>query len=70
MDKFYNGTLQNLETAIYKLDFEADYSIQRIEVVIHMIIECLSEVRKHNLEKRFKNKEEEMRFSNFKNLSL
>ena len=45
MDKFYNETLFKLETAIKELEIEADCSIQRIEVVIHLIVACLSNVK-------------------------
>lgn len=62
MNKFYNDTLSKLETAINDLEIEADYSIQRIEAVIHLILECLSKIKEHILEKGFKSKEEEIRF--------
>src|SRR5690606_29322808 len=62
MDKFYNETLCEWETAIGELEVEADCSIQRIEAVIHLILECLSEVKKHVLKKGFKNNDEEIRF--------
>lgn len=45
MNKFYNETLHKLETAINELEIEADCSIQRMEAVIHLILECLSEVK-------------------------
>lgn len=60
MDKFYNATLYKLETAIGELEIEEDYSIQRIEAVIHLILECLSEIREHFLKRGFKSREEEM----------
>lgn len=62
MDKFYNATLYKLETAINELEIEADYSIQRIEAIIHLILEYLSEIKEHILTKGFKSREEEMRF--------
>lgn len=62
MDKFYDETLRNLETAISELEIEADYSIQRIEAVINLILECLSEVKEYVIKKGFKNNEEEIRF--------
>ena len=62
MDKFYDETLRNLETAISELEIEADYSIQRIEAVINLILECLSEVKERVLKKEFKNTDEEIRF--------
>jgi len=62
MDKFYNATLYKLETAIGELEIEEDYSIQRIEAVILLILECLSEIMEHILKRGFKSREEEMRF--------
>lgn len=38
MDKFYIETLSEIETAINELEIEADYSIQRIEVIISLIL--------------------------------
>lgn len=55
MDKFYNETLSKLEMAITELEIEADCSIQRIEAVIHHILECLSELKKYVLKRGFKN---------------
>ena len=65
MEEFYNEILKKLETSINELEVEADYSIQQIEAVIHLILECLSEVKGHILKSGFKNKEDEIRF--FKN---
>lgn len=62
MNRFYNETLSKLETAINELEIEADCSIQRMEAVIHLILECLSEVKEHVLKRGFKNIEEEIRF--------
>lgn len=62
MEKFYINTLNKLETSISELEVEADYSIQRIEVVINLILECLSEVKENVIKKGFKNNEEEIRF--------
>src|SRR5690606_26065714 len=62
MDKFYDEKLRNLETAISELEIEADYSIQRIEAVINLILECLSEVKEYVIKKGFKNNEEEIHF--------
>jgi len=42
MNKFYNETLHKLETAINELEIEADCSIQRMEAVIHLILECVN----------------------------
>ena len=62
MDKFYNETLYKLETAIKDCEIEANYSLHRIETVIHLIVECLSDVKEHVLKRGFKNINEEMRF--------
>lgn len=65
MEKFYINTLNKLETSINELEIEAHYSIQRIEAIIHLILECLSEVKRHILETGFKNNEEEILFFKF-----
>lgn len=62
MDKFYNEALYRLETAISELEIEADNSIQRIEVVIGIILKCLSEVKEYVLNSGFKNIDEEIHF--------
>src|SRR5690606_38429879 len=62
MDKFYNETLSKLETSITETGIDADCSVQRIEAVIHLIVECLSEVKEYVLKKGFKNVNEEIRF--------
>lgn len=41
---------------------EADSSIQRIETIIHLIAECLSEVKEHILKNGFQNIEKEVNF--------
>jgi hypothetical protein len=62
MNKFYTQTLFKLETEIDELEIEADCPIQRIETVIHIIIEFLSELKKNILKSGFKNTEEEIHF--------
>ena len=62
MKQFYDEILQRLETEINDLEVETDCSIQRIETVIHHILECLSEVKERVLKKGFKNIDEEIRF--------
>lgn len=62
MNNYFRETSHKLETAINELEIEADYSIQRIETVINLILECLSEVKEYVLKKGFKNNEEEIRF--------
>lgn len=51
MDKLYIETLFKLETTVTQLEIEADCSIQRIEAVIHLIVECLSELNEYVLKK-------------------
>ncbi|TCV09886.1 RteC protein [Sphingobacterium alimentarium] len=62
MDKFYNETLHKLETVINELEIETDCPIQRIEAVIHLIVNSLSEVKEFVLKKGFKNIDEEIHF--------
>ena len=62
MDKFYNETLFKLETAIKELEIEADCSIQRIEVVIHLVVACLSNVKECVSKRGFNNIDEEIYF--------
>jgi hypothetical protein len=62
MDKFYNETLHKLQTAINETGIEADCSVQRIEAVIHLIVECLSDVKEYVLKRGFKNANEEIHF--------
>ncbi|MCT3639673.1 MULTISPECIES: RteC domain-containing protein [Bacteroidota] len=65
MEKFYNETLYKLETAINELEIEADCPLQRIEAVIDLIVNCLSEVKEYVLKRGFKNLNEEIRFFKF-----
>lgn len=62
MDKFYNETLYRLETTIHELEIETDCPIQRIEAVIVLIVNSLSELKKYVLKRGFKNIDEEIRF--------
>ncbi|CDS98990.1 Tetracycline regulation of excision, RteC [Sphingobacterium sp. PM2-P1-29] len=62
MNNYFKEIFHNLETAINELEIEADCSIQRIEAVIHLILECLSEVKERILKNGFKNVDEEIRF--------
>lgn len=62
MNKFYNETLLNLETEIKEFEIETDYSIQRIEAVIDVLLKCLSELKEYILDKGFKNIDEEIHF--------
>jgi len=62
MDKFYNETYLKLETAIQELEIETDCSITRIEAVIELIIQSLSDLKEFILKNDFKNMEEEIHF--------
>ncbi|WP_080779269.1 MULTISPECIES: RteC domain-containing protein [Chryseobacterium] len=62
MTKFYNEILCKLETAIQDLEIETDYSIQRIETVIDLIIKSLLELKQFVLAKGFKNTDDEIHF--------
>lgn len=42
MGKFHNDMFCKLETAINELEIESECSLQRIETVICLIMECLS----------------------------
>lgn len=45
MEKFYNEKLYKLEIAINDLEIDTDYSLQRIEEAIRLIISTLSELK-------------------------
>ena len=62
MDKFYNETYLKLETAIQELEIESDCPIKRIEAVIQLVIQSLSDLKKFVLKNDFKNTEEEIHF--------
>ncbi|MDN4028894.1 RteC domain-containing protein [Chryseobacterium gambrini] len=62
MDKFYKETLHKLEAEISELEIEGDCSIQRIEVTIQLIIDCLTEVKEFVLKYGFKSEKEEICF--------
>ncbi|WP_254528631.1 MULTISPECIES: RteC domain-containing protein [unclassified Sphingobacterium] len=62
MHKFYNDTLYKLDTAINELEIEVDCPPQRVEAIIHLIVNCLSKVREYVLKHGFKNIDEEIRF--------
>ncbi len=62
MNKFYSETLFKLEVEINELKIEADYSIQRIETVIDIILKSLSEIKEYVLNRGFKNNDEEIHF--------
>lgn len=54
MEKFYTETLQKLEITINELEIETDSSLHRIEAVIRLIVNCLSDVKKYVLKRGFK----------------
>lgn len=56
MDKFYIETLSKEEIAITELEIETDYSIQRIEVLISLILKQLSDLKKYIQNKEFNTK--------------
>lgn len=62
MDKFYNETYLKLETAIQKLEIEADCPIKRIEAAIQLIIQSFADLKEFVLKYSFKNMEEEIHF--------
>lgn len=62
MDKFYDEILQRLETEINELEIEVDCPLKRTEAVIHLVVECLSELKEYVLKTAFKNVNEEIRF--------
>jgi hypothetical protein len=62
MEKCYNEILCKLETAIQDLEIETDYSIQRIEAVIDLILKSLLKLKQFVLAKGFKNNDDEIRF--------
>lgn len=62
MEEFYNRTLNKLKTEINELEIETDCSLQRIEVVIPVITQCLSKVKEYILKKGFIDVEKEIYF--------
>lgn len=62
MEQFYSKALNKLETAINELEIETDCSLQRIEVAIPIITQCLSTVKEYVLKKGFIDVEEEIHF--------
>lgn len=62
MEKYYIEIQHKLEASINELGIETELSIQEVEVVIHLILKCLSEVKEYVLKRGFKNTDEEIRF--------
>lgn len=55
MDKFYNETYRKLEAAIQEQEIEIDCLLLRSETIIHLIVNCLSEVKEYVQKRGFKN---------------
>lgn len=62
MEKILNESLEELESKIYDFEIESDFSIQRIEVVIDIILKHLAELKIIVLENGFRDSEHEIRF--------
>lgn len=70
MDKFYNETYRKLETAIQEQEIEIDCPLLRSETIIHLIVNCLSEVKEYVQERGFKNIDEEILFFKYQKPTL
>lgn len=62
MHKFYEETLNKLEDEIRNLEIEADCPIQRVEAVIKLIVNALSEIKEFVLKNGFKTINDEIHF--------
>ena len=62
MEKFFSDSLIKLEEAIHEFDFESDYSIQRLEVIIDTIVKDLASLKEFVSNKGFISMEQEIRF--------
>ncbi|GAA4318457.1 RteC domain-containing protein [Compostibacter hankyongensis] len=62
MDKYCHEILNRLEIAISGVEYQTDCSIQQIEVIICLIVECLSELKETVAKRGFKNVAEEIQF--------
>ena len=51
-----------METAIDELEIEADYSIPRVEGILHLIIECLTELKRYVQKNELANTDKEIYF--------
>lgn len=70
MDKFYNKIMQTLETSINELEIDGNYSIQRIETIIDIILKCLADVKAFVSKRGFDDLEEEIRFFKYQKPSI
>lgn len=62
MEKFFSDSLIKLEETINEFDFESDYSIQRLEVIIDKIVKDLASLKAFVSNKGFISMEQEIRF--------
>ena len=62
MKKIHNEILNKLITTIDELEFESDFSIQKTETIIKLIIQSLSDLKEYVLKNGFKNTDEEIQF--------
>src|SRR5690606_34940709 len=62
MDSFFNDTLNKLETAINGLEIEIENPLRRIEAIIPVVMQSLSELKNYVLKTGFSNEDEEVRF--------
>ena len=65
MKQFYNEKISELEIVIDEVEIETDCSLYRLETVIHLVLECLSELKAYILKRGFKNINEEILFFKF-----
>lgn len=62
MEAFYSETLNKLETAINEIEIEIDNPLQRIEAIVPIIVQCLSEVKEYVLKTNFEDEAQEIHF--------
>lgn len=62
MENYFNKSIHKLETTILELESDADCSIQKIETIIKLIVQNLSDLKEYVLKKGFKNIAEEIHF--------
>lgn len=70
MEKILNESLEELESKIYDFEIESDFSIQRIEVVIDIILKHLAGLKTIVLENGFRDSEHEIRFFKYQKPSI
>src|SRR5690606_22251523 len=61
MKKIHNEILNKLITTIDELEFESDFSIQKTETIIKLIIQSLSDLKEYVLKNGFINYNEEIK---------